>query len=359
MKIKDVQTKLLTVPLNPAIADSTHVLNHVQWILVEIVTDKDLLGNSFMLTFDYGPELLRGIVEVELKKILPGKDPRDISAIWQMCHAHCEYIGQTGVAAWGIAAVDIALWDLLGKQFGVPVCQLLGSKREHVPVYGSGGWLSYSLDDLLAEINGYIARGFSMVKMKVGHKDIQKDVERVRVVRKAIGDKIKLMVDANQAWTPQQAVSFARQVEREDIFWFEEPVAKSDLDGYCEVASKTHIPIATGEREYSLAAFRQFLTRGGASILQPDILRIGGLSQCIKVAHLADAFGRQIAPHFYKEIDVHVLAAVNNGLLLEYFPWLNNLLIHPLEVTNGMAKVPIGPGLNLEFKPEAIRERAV
>lgn len=115
MKIKDVQTKLLTVPLNPAIADSTHVLNHVQWILVEIVTDKDLLGNSFMLTFDYGPELLRGIVEVELKKILPGKDPRDISAIWQMCHAHCEYIGQTGVAAWGIAAVDIACGTCWGS----------------------------------------------------------------------------------------------------------------------------------------------------------------------------------------------------------------------------------------------------
>lgn len=359
MKIKDIQTTLLSVPLNPPIADSTHVLNHIQWVVVEIFTDQGLRGNSLMLTFDYGPELLRGIVEVELKKLLVGKDTGDIPAVWQMCHSHCEYIGQTGVAAWGIAAVDIALWDLLGKRLGVPVCQLFGSNREQVPVYGSGGWLSYSIDELLAEATAYVKRGFSAVKMKVGRSSIREDVERVRAVRRTIGDRIGLMVDANQAWTAQQAISFARQVEDLDIFWFEEPVSKNDLNGYCQVAGNTNIPVATGEREYSLAAFREFLERGAATILQPDALRIGGISQALKVAHLAEAFHRPVAPHFYKEIDVHLLAAINNGMSLEYFSWLDDLLLHPLEVVNGMAKVPTRPGMSLEFKPEAIREYRV
>jgi L-alanine-DL-glutamate epimerase-like enolase superfamily enzyme len=195
-----------------------------------------------------------------------------------------------------------------------------------------------------------------MVKMKVGRSNIRQDVERVRAVREAIGDNIGLMVDANQAWTPQQALSFAVQVQELDLLWFEEPVAKDDLSGYSYVAAHTNIPIAAGEREYSLDAFREFLTRSCASILQPDALRIGGLSQSMKVAHLAEACHRRVAPHFYKEIDVHILAAINNGLYLEYFSWLDNLLAHPLEVVQGMAKVPTRPGMSLEFKPEAIRE---
>lgn len=356
MKIKDIQTTLLSVPLNPPIADSTHVLKQIQWIAVDLLTDEGLQGNSLMLTFDYGPELLRRVVDVELKKLVLGKDPQNISDIWQMCHAHCEYIGQTGVSAWGIAAIDIALWDLLGKRLGVPVCQLFGTNRAEVPVYGSGGWLSYSLEELLAEVAGYVQRGFKMVKMKVGRSDIQQDVERVRAVREAIGNNLGLMVDANQAWTPQQAVSFARQVEDLNLIWFEEPVAKDDLSGYCYVAAHTEIPIATGEREYSLDAFREFLTRSAATILQPDALRIGGLSQSMKVAHVAEAYHRSVAPHFYKEIDVHLLAAINNGLYLEYFPWLDDLLAHPLKVVNGMAQVPTQPGMSLEFKPEALRE---
>jgi L-alanine-DL-glutamate epimerase-like enolase superfamily enzyme len=356
MKIKDVRTTLLSVPLNPPIADSTHVLNHIQWVLVDVHTDDGLVGNSFMLTFDYGPELLRRIVDTELKKLVIGRDPRDIPGIWQTCYSHCEYIGQTGLAAWGIAAIDIALWDLLGKQLGVPVAQLFGSNREQVPIYGSGGWLSYSMDELLAEASAYLKSGFTMVKMKVGQTDIKRDAERVRAVRKLVGDDVRLMVDANQAWLPQQAIAFARQVEDQDIFWFEEPVAKDDLDGYCQVAANIGIPIATGEREFSLGVFREFLLRKGAAIVQPDALRIGGLSQCMKVAHLAESFNRPVAPHFYKELDVHVLAAVRNGLFLEYFDWLDDLLVHPLEVSNGMAKVPKRPGLGIEFKPEAVKE---
>jgi L-alanine-DL-glutamate epimerase-like enolase superfamily enzyme len=179
MKIVDVRTTLLSVPLDPPLADSTHVLNHIQWILVDVHTDQGLVGNAFMLTFDYGPALLRGIVDTELKPVVVGRDPGDIAGIWQACYRQCEYIGQSGVAAWGIAAIDIALWDLLGKRAQLPVCQLLGGRAERIPVYGSGGWLSWSTVQLVGEVCAQVKRGFTMVKMKVGGESQRGDVERV------------------------------------------------------------------------------------------------------------------------------------------------------------------------------------
>jgi L-alanine-DL-glutamate epimerase-like enolase superfamily enzyme len=359
MKIRDVRTTRLSVPLSAPIADSTHVLNRIQWILVDVVTNEGLTGNSFMLTFDYGPELLQRIVDTELKPLIIGKDPEQIGQIWQECHAHCEYIGQSGVAAWGIAAIEIALWDLHGKLLGAPVYRLLGACREEIPAYGSGGWLSYSVDELLGEINSHLQRGFKMVKIKVGSPEMKRDVERVREVRKLIGEDVRLMVDANQAWQPHAAIAFAKQVQDQNIFWLEEPVAKDDIEGYARVASSIETPVATGEREYLLTAFRELLARGATAIVQPDVLRIGGISQSLKVAHLAEAFNRWMAPHFYKEIDVHVLAAVRNGLFLEYFPWLDDLLVHPLVISDGVAKLPQEPGLGIAFKPEAVEEYRV
>jgi L-alanine-DL-glutamate epimerase-like enolase superfamily enzyme len=358
-KICDVRTVLLSVPLDRPISDSTHELRCVQWILVELETEDGRTGHSLMLTFDYGPTLLQRIVDSELKRVVVGRDARDIAGTWQACYSHCEYIGQSGVAAWGIAAIEIALWDWVGKALGAPVCQLFGACRETIPAYGSGGWLSYSTEQLLTEVSGYLQRGFGAVKIKVGSPDIKRDVQRVREVRKLIGGEVRLMIDANQAWSPTQAIDFARKIADQDIFWFEEPVSRADFDGYCRVASSIDIPIATGEREYAVGAFRDLLVHRGASILQPDVLRIGGLGQCLKVAHLADAFERPIAPHFYKEIDIHVLAAVRNGLYLEYFGWLDELLITPLRVENGVAFVPKEPGLGLEVKPEAVREYQV
>ena len=358
MKIEDVRVSRLVVPLKKPIADSTHVLEKIEWILVEILTDAGLTGTSYMLTFGYGTELLMGAVETELKKEIIGKDPQCISQLWETAWNRTEYIGQSGVAAWGMAAIDIALWDLLGKSLSCPVYKLLGAYAEEVPIYGSGGWLSYSLDELLEEISQYVRQGFKAVKMKVGSPDPQRDVERVREVRKSIGDGIRLMIDANQAWSPEQAIRFGRRVQDFDIFWFEEPISKDDVGGYARVAASLGIPLATGEREYSLGAFRQLMEREGASVIQPDALRIGGITQWMKLAHLAEVFHLRMASHFYKEIDVHVLAAARNGLYLEFFPWLDEFLVNPLEIANGIAKVPHRPGLGLEFKPEAIREYA-
>jgi L-alanine-DL-glutamate epimerase-like enolase superfamily enzyme len=312
-----------------------------------------------MLTFDYGPELLKGIVDRELRAVAIGMDAQLIGAVWEACWNQVEYIGQTGVAAWGIAAIDIALWDILGKSQCCPVYKLLGACRDSVPIYGSGGWLSYSTDQLLEEETSYVKRGFKAVKMKVGGKDKARDIERVKAVREAIGTDVLLMVDANQSWSPHEAIEFSRKIRDFDIFWLEEPISKDDLDGYARIASSVDMPIASGEREYSMRAFRELLQRGAISIVQPDALRFGGISGCVKLAHLAEAYNAQVAPHFYKEIDFHLVASARNGTFIEYFPWLDDLLVTPLRVSSGMAMAPSNPGLGLEFKPEAIREYKV
>jgi L-alanine-DL-glutamate epimerase-like enolase superfamily enzyme len=359
MRIRDVKTTLLSVPLKNPIADSTHTLNAIDWILVDVYAEGGLVGSSHMLTFDYGRELLCGIVDYELKRVVVGMDATLIASVWQACWERVEYIGQTGVAAWGLAAINIALWDLLGKSLNCSVSRLLGGCREQVPIYGSGGWLSYSMEQLLAEVTSYVGRGFTAVKMKVGSSDFRRDVQRVKAVREAIGPSIQLMVDANQAWTPGQALEFSRKVSDCELFWFEEPIPKDDHGGYRALATAMDIPVAAGEREYCLEAFRDLLDQRALAIVQPDVLRLGGISRCLKLAHLAESFHARVASHFYKEIDIHWLAAVDNGLFLEYFPWLDPLLVHPLEVEAGLARVPSRPGLGIEFKPEAIQEYMV
>ncbi len=359
MKIKDIRTTWLSIPLKVPLADSTHILDKIDWILVDVLTNEGVTGHSYMLTFDYGPELLKGVVDKELRDSIAGMDPVFIEKIWETCWNRVEYIGQTGVAAWGIAAIDIALWDILGKHLGCPVYKLLGAYRDSVPIYGSGGWLSYSTDQLLEEMTSYVRRGFKAVKMKVGSEDQKRDIERVKAARQAIGDDILLMIDANQEWTPHEAIDISRKIRDYNIFWLEEPIPKDDLEGYVKVASSIDIPLAAGEREYSIRAFRELLKLQAISIVQPDVLRIGGITQCAKLAHLAEVFYVRVATHFYKEIDIHFMASIANGLFLEYFPWLDELLVDPLEIVDGMAKVPQRPGLGIEFKPEAIQEYKV
>jgi L-alanine-DL-glutamate epimerase-like enolase superfamily enzyme len=359
MKIQDVRTTWLSIPLKPALADSTHRLDRIEWILVDVLTDQGLAGHSCMLTFDYGPELLKGIVDHELRDVAIGMDTQFIGGVWEACWNQVEYVGQTGIAAWGLAAIDIALWDILGKSLGSPVYKLLGACRDSVPIYGSGGWLSYSTDQLLEEVTSYVKRGFKAVKMKVGSRDKTRDIERVKAVREAIGNNVLLMVDANQAWAPHEAIEFSQKIRDFGIFWLEEPISKDDHDGYARVASRIDLPIASGEREYSMHAFRELLQRGAISIVQPDALRFGGISRCVKLAHLAEAYNAQVAPHFYKEIDFHLVASARNGTFIEYFPWLDDLLVNPLIVSSGMSMAPSNPGVGLEFKPEAIGEYKV
>jgi L-alanine-DL-glutamate epimerase-like enolase superfamily enzyme len=354
MKIEEVTTDWLRIPLSRPIADSTHALRCIDLILVEIRAGEHV-GGSYMLSFDYAPSLLRGIIDQELRRYVLGQSADAIRAIYELNLAACEYIGQEGLAMWGIAAIDVALWDLLARRLNVPAAVLFGISAKTVPVYGSGGWLSYTDEQLADEVARYLARGFSGVKIKIGG-DEDRDVERVFAVRHAVGPKCRVMVDANQVLTLDKAIRLARRFEDCHLDWFEEPFPKHDLDSYAQLAKHTEIPLAAGEREFGAQPFRRLIASRAVSVVQPDLLRVGGVTGWRLVAGMAEANLLRVAPHFYREYDIHLAAACPSTIAIESFDWLDPLLEFPFEIRDGMAHVPDRPGFGVTFKPEAIRE---
>ena len=357
MTITDIRTEWLRVPFAAPIADATHELRFLDLILVEVCAG-DSSGTSYMLSFDYAPRLLKGIVDQELKRQVVGCEADEIRAVYEKNLRVSEYVGREGLAMWGTAAIDVALWDLLGKRLGVPVATLFGTNANAVPVYGSGGWISYSDEQLADEVSRYLARGFRAVKLKVGGKE-DRDVERVQAVRKAIGPDRELMIDANQGLTLDRALRLTRRIEEYRPAWLEEPFPKDDIESYLRLGTQTDIPLAAGEREFGVPPFRRLVASRCISVVQPDLLRVGGVTGWRLVAGLADSNLLRVAPHFYREFDLHLAAAQPNLVAIESFDWLDPLLEYPFEVKDGLAVVPDRPGFGVTFREDAIREYRV
>jgi L-alanine-DL-glutamate epimerase-like enolase superfamily enzyme len=312
-----------------------------------------------MLSFDYAPSLLKALVDGELKKILLGRKSAEIRSIYEDSLKSFEYLGQEGLAMWAISAVDTALWDLLGRQLNAPVWLLLGLNTTKVPAYGSGGWISYRDEELADEVGRHIKRGYAGVKIKIGGPSLDGDVERVRAVRRAIGSDKKLMIDANQGLTLDRALRTARLLEDCAIDWLEEPFPKNDMEDYCRLAGATEIPLAAGEREFGIAGIRKLVERRAVNVIQPDLMRVGGVTGWRLAANLAEASRLKVSPHFYKEYDVHLAACVPGLIAIEAFDWLDPLVRHPLEIRDGCVIAPKRPGFGVEFRAEAIKEYEV
>ena len=231
-------------------------------------------------------------------------------------------VGRRGQTTRAISAIDIGLWDLRAKAANLPLYKMLGGFRNRVPTYIAGGYYEEGkgLKELAREMAEHVEWGAKAVKMKVGAVSIQEDVERVKTVRETIGPDIKLMVDANCAYRYYEAIQFARRVEEFDPFWFEEPIAPDDYDGNRKIASHTTIPLATGENEYTRYGFRDLINTGAVPILNADAMILGGVTEFMKVAALAQAHDLDVAPHGAQEIHIHLVAAIANGLILEFYP---------------------------------------
>jgi L-alanine-DL-glutamate epimerase-like enolase superfamily enzyme len=356
--IERVDTRWLRIPLRSQIADSTHVLKFIDLIVVEAEAG-GITGSSYMLSFDYAPAVLKAFVEVELKRHVIGLRSDNIRAVFETGLAACEYVGQSGLAMWAISAIDVALWDLLGRRLGVPAATLFGRHADAVPAYGSGGWLSYTDEQLADEIAAHRAHGFRAVKIKIGGRSEDWDVARVKAVRQALGPDVQLMADANQALSLERAMRTARRLDDEGIAWLEEPLRRDDIEGYARLAASTAIPLAAGEREYGAQPFRRLAEARALAILQPDLLRVGGVTGWRQVGALAETSLLGLAPHFYKEHDVHLAASYPNLVAIEVFDWLDPLVEQPLAIRDGLAMVPDRPGFGVEFRREAFREYEV
>jgi len=354
MKITAVETSMLRVPNNPPV--STYYPEN-RYVVARIQTDEGLEGLGYtMLVGGAGAESVREYLAKSLAPQLIGENPLHVGRLWQKMYDTDRGIRKKGIPVYAISALDIGLWDLLAKSMGRPVWQLLGACAEKIAVYGSGGFLSYSVDDIVKEAEGFLALGCRHYKMKIGRPNLMENVERVRAVRKALGDNVELLVDANQRWDVATHLKIGRRLEEFDLFWYEEPVLADNIAQCAQVARALNIPIATGENEYTRYGFRDLIEQKAAHYLNPDIHRCGGIGELMKIAHLAAAYDLPIAPHLVPELSIHVLVSVPNAALVEVLAGAPpELWKEPPEVKNGMMAPPNRPGHGMEFSAEALK----
>ena len=290
----------------------------------------------------------------EIAPNLIGEDPSDIQRIWTKLVWAGASVGRSGLATQAIASIDIALWDLKAKRAGLPLAKLLGAHRDSVACYNtSGGFLSTPIEQVLDNARAWVRRGIGGIKIKVGQPDTRSDLERIERVRSELGDQIPLMVDANQQWNRDTAARMGRDLEQYRLTWIEEPLDAYDAEGHADLARDLATPIATGEMLVSVAEHRDLILRRSADFLQPDAPRVGGITPFLKIAALAEDARIRLAPHFAKEIHLHLAAACELDPWVEHFDWLEPLFNERLEIRDGRMLVPARPGLGFSLSDQA------
>ena len=357
MKVSHVTTRLLRTPAdNPLVVGIDHGTATREFVTLELGTDQGLVGLG--LTF-FGGALtpaLKAAVD-GLAALAVGEDPTQTEAIAAKCRRAAGSSGPGGIFTLALSAVDIACWDLKGKALGRSVCALLGGLRDRVPTYASGALMRPHPIDYLAKAGPRLRdMGFRQMKMQCGSEPtLGASIERVRVMREAIGPDVDLMCDINQLWTVNQAIEIGRRIEPYQLFWLEDPTTHDDYPGLARIADALGTPIAAGEYHYGIVPFRHLLEARSIDIVMIDLLRVGGITQWMKVAGMAEAFNLPVVSHLIPEIHVHLIAAIPNGLTVEYMPWTLRLYEETPKIETGQLVIPNRPGLGLAFDQAAIK----
>ena len=357
--IRHVKLSTARLPLAVPISDAKvftgrqKPMTEVVFLFAEITTEQGHSGIGFSYSkraggpaqYAHAKEVAEGII---------GEDPNDIGKIYTKLLWAGASVGRSGVATQALAAVDIALYDLKAKRAGLPLAKLLGSYRDSVQTYNtSGGFLNATLEEVKARATQSLEEGIGGIKIKVGLPDSKEDLRRVAGVREHIGWDVPLMVDANQQWDRATALRMGRQLEEFNLIWIEEPLDAYDFEGHAHLAQVLDTPIATGEMLASVAEHKGLINANSCDIIQPDAPRVGGITQFLRLAALADERGLGLAPHFAMEIHLHLAAAYPREPWVEHFDWLDPLFEERLETKNGRMIVPDRPGLGVTLSDQA------
>jgi L-alanine-DL-glutamate epimerase-like enolase superfamily enzyme len=324
------------------VRDALQVLDTRGVCRVTVETSAGITGQAAISfgRLDAGPAILAHLVNDELAPAVVGEPAFLIRGIRDKLWAVTDYHGTVGLALLGIAAIDIALWDIAGRAAGQPVWRLLAARRDRVPAYAMVGWLDYGLDELKRICTTAMEQGFRGVKIKVGSPTLAEDVARIEAVRAAVGPDALIMVDANQVFSLNEALRRGPVYEALGCYWFEEPLRADDTDGLAELAAALTIPIASGENNFGKRQFRQLFEQRAVDIVQPDLRRAGGVTECLEIGLLADAFNVPYASHG-GGVHLHILAALPNTLFME-----SGLLPEgsPTRLVDGCYLLPEEPG---------------
>ncbi|MCX8998326.1 mandelate racemase/muconate lactonizing enzyme family protein [Rhizobiaceae bacterium BDR2-2] len=354
MKIASVEPFILHLPLTAeSIADSTHSITHWGVVGAKIATTDGLEGYGFTGTHAHLPSdrLITACIRDCYAPLLSGEDAADHQRLWTKLARHpaLQWVGRAGITHLALAAIDVALWDLKAKKAGVPLWSCLGGARtDRLEAYNTDiGWLSFSTDDLVAGSARAVEEdGFTRIKIKVGHDDPTIDVARLEAVRRRVGSAVRIAIDGNGRWDLPTCQRFCARAAGLDIYWFEEPMWYDDIAGHAALARSTPIPVALGEQLYSVDAFRAFIAAGAVAYVQPDVTRLGGITEYIQVADLALAHRLPVVPHAGEMSQVHVHLSYWHpaSTILEYIPWIKDHFHEPAQVEGGIFHRPEQPG---------------
>ena len=360
-RIASIETHHYRIPLPVILSDSTHgEMSHSGLIVARVRDAGGLEGVGYTYTVnDVGSRAIRALVEHDLAPAVVGEDARDVDRLWERMWWRTHFCGRGGPAAFAMAAVDVALWDLEGKRRDEPLWRLLGGHRREVPAYAGGIDLYFTLDALREQTRGFLDRGFGAIKMKVGRDRLSEDVERVAAIRDLVGTDFPLMADANMRWRVHEAIAAARALAPFDLVWLEEPIIPDDVNGLARVAVEGGLPIAAGENLHTVYEFEETIARGRVSFPEPDAATLGGITPWLRVARLAEARNLPVTSHGVHDLHVHLLGAVPNGSWLEFHGFgLERFLAEPLRLENGRALAPDRPGHGVELDFAALAAHA-
>jgi L-alanine-DL-glutamate epimerase-like enolase superfamily enzyme len=359
MKIASYEAAILRVPEDDPLADMPEEAGRLRPIVIlRLRTDSGIEGIGVTLYGGLMTRALHAAVE-DLAAAIVGEDPMRIERIVAKLRAGTgDACGPGGIFTLALSAIDTALWDIKGKALDQPLWKLLGGHRDRIATYASGS-LRRGLTDAQARqaAQTLVRKGFKAMKTQMalpGDPTPAEEVRRVRVVREAIGPDITLMCDINQRWRPEQAIDIGRRVEDVGLFWLEDVTAHDDYAGLARVTAALKTPIAGGEYVWGIVPFRHMIEARSVDIVMIDLARVGGPSQWMKVAGMAEAFNLPVVSHVMPEILLHMVAACPNGLTVEYMPWMLALYEETPALENGMLVLPKTPGLGLKFDEKAI-----
>lgn len=367
MRITALQTTKVRLPIAEPIRTAIHQIESVGAVVVRLEArarprrrggrqGRRMVGEGYAFTLNaVRLDAIDAMVR-SLEHHFVGRDPHDAEAIWAQAWSELNFVGHQGISVFALTALDVALWDIVGKVSGQPLHKLWGGCRDAIKAYASGGlWLASDADALVGEARKFLDLGFRAMKVRVGRRSIEEDVRRVAAVRAAIGSDVELMADANQGLSVGHALRLGRRLDEFGLTWFEEPVAYSDLAGHARIAAALDTPLASGETEYTSQGMRRMIEAKAADLLMPDLQRMAGYTEFRRAAALCNAYHLPISPHIFTEHSLCLCGSLPNATHVEHMPWFEPLFRERMVLEDGMIRMPETPGTGFTVNPQVLR----